>query len=57
MGKILHDAYHKEGRRGIKKHGDGDKIDYSTCTWCFEPPSSYQSVESLSKGAVFPEIV
>ena len=56
VAKLLHNAVHHEKRR-LKTHGQADKLDYCTCTWCFQAPSTYQDPASLSKPTIFKEIV
>ena len=41
--------------KGLKKHGDKDKLDNRTCLLCLAPPQTYHDPASLSNHPVFME--
>ena len=56
ISRLIYQAYHTDKTK-LKKHGAQDKIDFCTCSWCLEPPSTYQDPASLTKPPVFPSVI
>ena len=44
------------GEKGLKKHGEADKIDNCTCLYCLAPPSTYHDPASLQNVDLFMEL-